>query len=225
GPAYAARQLGYDAEALAALPTAAPASFAGVANPLAIHPLAAGETVVDLGSGAGMDLLLAAAQVGPTGRAIGVDMTDAMLESARESAASMGFDHVEFRRGDLQELPIADESVDVVISNGVLNLVPDKIAAFSEAFRVLRPGGRLQLGDIVIGAELDEATRRDVDLWTGCIAGALRSEELNELLETIGFEAVREVARFNAFDGTTKEATSRELGVVGVCVSARRPRH
>ena len=167
GPDYAVSRLGYDADELAALPTEATASFAGVANPLAIGPIHNGETVVDLGSGAGMDLLLAASRVGPVGRAIGVDMTDAMLESARASAEAMGYENVELRRGDLQDLPLDDGSVDVVISNGVLNLAPDKQVAFAEIHRVLKPGGRLYLGDIVIGKELSEDARKDIDLWAG----------------------------------------------------------
>jgi len=167
GPAYAADLLGYDSSELAALPAESTASFAGVANPLAIAPLEPGATVVDIGSGAGMDLMLAARRVGPTGRAIGVDMTPAMIERARASARAAGLDNLEIRQGDAQALPIDDASVDVVISNGVLNLTTDKLEAFGEIWRVLRPGGRLQLGDIVVESELSEGIRRDVDLWTG----------------------------------------------------------
>jgi arsenite methyltransferase len=167
GPAYAAELLGYDAAELATLPAESTASFAGVSNPLAIAPLEAGATVVDIGSGAGMDLMLAARRVGPTGRAIGVDMTPAMIERARASARAAGIDNLEIRQGDAQALPLDDASVDVVISNGVLNLTTDKVEAFGEIMRVLRPGGRLQLGDIVVESELSEGIRRDVDLWTG----------------------------------------------------------
>jgi arsenite methyltransferase len=167
GPAYAAELLGYDAAELALLPSESTAAFAGVSNPLAIAPLEPGETVVDIGSGAGMDLMLAARRVGPTGRAIGVDMTPAMIERARASAKAIGLDHLEIRQGDAQALPIDDASVDVVISNGVINLTTDKVEAFSEIFRILEPGGRLQLGDIVVESELSEGIRRDVDLWTG----------------------------------------------------------
>lgn len=167
GPAYAAELLGYDAAELALLPAESTAAFAGVSNPLAIAPLATGETVVDIGSGAGMDLMLAARRVGPAGRAIGVDMTPAMIERARASAETIGLDHLEIRQGDAQALPIDDASVDVVISNGVINLTTDKVEAFSEIFRILKPGGRLQLGDIVVESELSEGIRRDVDLWTG----------------------------------------------------------
>ena len=167
GPKYAAELLGYDAEALAALPASSTESFAGVANPHRIKPIQAGATVVDIGCGAGMDLLLAATAVGPTGRAIGVDMTEAMAERSRSGAGALGFDHVEVRVGDALALPVDSESVDVVISNGVLNLTPDKSIAFGEVFRVLKPGGEFLYGDIILGEELDEKLRKDVDLWTG----------------------------------------------------------
>lgn len=167
GPAYAAELLGYDAEALAALPASSTESFAGVANPHRIALIPTGATVVDIGCGAGMDLLLAATAVGPAGRAIGVDMTEAMAERTRTGARAVGFDHVEVRLGDAMALPVASQEVDVVISNGVLNLTSDKDAAFREVFRVLKPGGEFLYGDIVLGAELDESIRRDIDLWTG----------------------------------------------------------
>ena len=167
GPAYAARRLGYDADALARLPSEITASFAGVANPHLAAAIREGEVVLDIGSGAGTDLLLAARAVGSTGRAVGVDMTDGMIAKARAGAAAMGFAHVEVRKGDLHALPVADGEVDVVISNGVLNLAPDKIVAFREIVRVLKPGGRLQLGDILLDRELSEGTRSDIDLWTG----------------------------------------------------------
>jgi SAM-dependent methyltransferase len=168
GPAYAASFLGYEASELAALPETATASFAGVGNPLRIDRLRDGETVVDVGCGAGMDLLLAARRVGRRGRAIGVDMTQAMRERALASARSLDLDRtVEVRAGDAESLPVEDGTADVVISNGVLNLTTDKERAFSEIARVLRPGGRLLLADIVVESELSEAVRRDIDLWTG----------------------------------------------------------
>ncbi len=167
GPAYAADFLGYDPAELAALPSECTASFAGIANPHAIAPIVEGETVLDIGCGAGMDLLLAARRVGPSGRAIGVDMTEAMRDRARASAAASGLTNVEVQRADATALPLADASVDVVISNGVINLVPEKEKAFVEIRRVLRPGGRLQLADIVLDAELGEDVRRNIDLWTG----------------------------------------------------------
>jgi len=167
GPAYAAEKLGYDPEELAELPDEATAAFAGVGNPLDAGTIAEGETVLDIGSGAGMDLLLAAQRVGLQGKAIGVDMTDAMLDRARRAAASMGATQVELRKGDLMELPADDNSVDVVISNGVLNLSPDKTVSFAEIARILKPGGRLLLADIVMGKELSEVARSDIDLWAG----------------------------------------------------------
>lgn len=167
GPAYAAEFLGYDPAELAALPAECTASFAGIANPHAIAPIERGETVLDIGCGAGTDLLLAARHVGPQGRAIGIDMTEAMRDRARAAAALTGLSNVELREGDAAALPLPDASVDVVISNGVLNLVPEKEKAFAEIRRVLRPGGRLQLADIVLDAALDEDARRNIDLWTG----------------------------------------------------------
>lgn len=167
GPRYAADMLGYDAGALATLPPATTASFAGVANPHRIGPIASGATVLDIGCGAGMDLLLAARAVGPRGRAIGVDMTDSMAAQARAGAAAAGLTNVEVRIGDALALPVESNSIDVVISNGVLNLTPDKEAAFAEVFRVLRPGGQFLYADIVVAGELSESIRRNIDLWTG----------------------------------------------------------
>lgn len=167
GPEYAVRRLNYDAAALAKLPATVTESFAGIGNPHAIAPLPAGATVVDVGSGAGTDLLLAAFQVGPLGHAVGVDMTEPMRERARLGAAACGLTQVDVRAGDATALPIDTESVDVVISNGVLNLVPEKRAAVAELRRVLKPGGRVQLADIVLGHELSEDARQDIDLWTG----------------------------------------------------------
>ena len=167
GADYAATMLGYNAAELAALPASVTHSFAGIGNPHAIAPLSGGARVVDIGSGAGTDLLLAARHVGSSGHAIGVDMTAEMRDRAREGARECGLTHVEVLEGDATSLPLDDGSVDVVISNGVLNLVPEKERAFAEIARVLRPGGRLQIADIVTGVELSEEIRRDIDLWTG----------------------------------------------------------
>jgi arsenite methyltransferase len=165
GPAYAASHLGYDPEELARLPAACTEPFAGVGNPLAIVPLSEGETVLDVGSGAGMDLLLAARCVAPAGRAIGVDRTDAMIAVCRRAVQEARLANVEVREGDLHALPLDDGSVDAVISNGVLNLAHDKRRAFSELRRVLRPGGRLQLADIVVDDPLSDGIRGNFQLW------------------------------------------------------------
>ena len=167
GPDYAAEFLRYDRAALGQLPVESTASFAGVANPHRIAPIEEGSVVVDIGCGAGMDLLLAAKSAGPRGRAIGIDMTEAMAEKARASARAAGLDNVEVRLGDAMSLPLEDASADVVISNGVLNLTSDKAVAFGEVFRVLKPGGRFLYADIVVANELSESIRKDVDLWTG----------------------------------------------------------
>jgi SAM-dependent methyltransferase len=161
-----AEDLDYPPE-LASVPDAAVESFAGVANPFSLGRLRAGDRVLDLGSGAGTDSLVAAQMVGPAGRVVGIDMTEEMLAKARAAAATMGFENVEFVGGEAERLPFPDESFDVVISNGVIDLVPDKDAVFSEIHRVLRPGGRIQIADVTIQNPVSEEGRRKIDLWTG----------------------------------------------------------
>ena len=167
GPEYAARLLGYDLEELRRLPDTATAPFAGVGNPFRMQALEPGSSVADLGSGAGMDCLLAARRVGKNGSVVGVDMTDAMLARSRKAAAVADVSHVRFEKGDLAEMPLETASIDVVISNGVFNLAPDKTKVFAELYRIVKPGGRVQFADIVIGKELSEDARNNIDLWTG----------------------------------------------------------
>jgi SAM-dependent methyltransferase len=162
-----AQDLGYPEPELSRVPDGSVESFAGVANPFALGRIEPGSTVLDLGCGAGTDLLVAAQMVGPDGRVIGVDMTPSMLERARESARAMGLANVEVHESLIESLPLEDASVDVVISNGVIDLVPDKEAVFAEIDRVLRPGGRLQIADVVIHNEVSEDARKRIDLWTG----------------------------------------------------------
>ena len=162
-----ARELGYPEPELTRVPDSAVESFAGVANLWALGRVEPGEVVLDLGCGAGTDLLIAAQMTGPSGRVIGVDMTASMLDRARASAREMGIEHVDLHESLIEELPVADASVDVVISNGVIDLVPDKDAVFDEIDRVLRPGGRLQLADVVIHHEVSQDARARIDLWTG----------------------------------------------------------
>jgi arsenite methyltransferase len=161
-----AEDLGYPNE-LSRVPDSAVESFAGVANPFSLGRLLPGERVLDLGSGAGTDSLVAALMVAPDGHVTGIDMTEEMLAKARAAAAAMGAGHVQFVEGDAEQLPFPDESFDVVISNGVVDLVPDKDAVFSELFRVLRPGGRIQIADVTIQNPVSEEGRRNIDLWTG----------------------------------------------------------
>lgn len=165
GPASAIA-LGYDANEIEALPPSATESFCGVGNPLGLGELSPGETVLDLGSGAGLDCLLAAQKVGPTGKVIGIDMTQAMLNKARHNASAMCLENVEFRQGYLEELPLEDDSVDVVISNGVFNLCPQKPEVLSEVLRVLRPGSRFQMADIVLHAEVTAAELAEKGTWS-----------------------------------------------------------
>jgi arsenite methyltransferase len=162
-----AESLGYPARELERIPDPSAQSFAGVANHFTLGLMSEGETVLDLGCGAGTDLLIAAQMVGPSGRAIGIDITPSMVERARQSAAEMGLANVEVNHGAIEQLPLPDESVDVVISNGVIDLVPDKDAVFTEIKRVLKPGGRVQLADVVIHREVSDEAKRDIDLWTG----------------------------------------------------------
>jgi SAM-dependent methyltransferase len=162
----------------------------GCGVPTAVAELRPGETVLDLGSGAGADVLISARRVGPTGRAIGLDMTTEMLELARANARRAGVDNAEFLEGYLEEIPLEDGSVDVVISNCVINLAVDKRAVLAEATRVLRPGGRFAISDVVADPDLDEATRQDMALWTGCVAGALTESEYREALEAAGLVEV-----------------------------------
>jgi arsenite methyltransferase len=164
---FLADRLGYPAERVDALPDAVVESFAGVGNPFSWGNLQPGETVVDLGCGAGFDTVLAAQMVGAEGRVIGVDMTPAMLNKARGNAEMLGLSNVDLREGFLEELPVADATADVVISNGVINLCPDKATVLAEAFRVLKPGGRLQIADIIVAKAVPEGAKEDIALWTG----------------------------------------------------------
>ena len=164
---FLADRLGYSAERIAGLPEPVVESFAGVGNPFSWGDLQPGETVVDLGSGAGFDALLAARMVGPAGRVIGIDMTPAMLTKARRNADLLDLSNIEFREGYLEELPVADATADVVISNGAINLCPDKAAVLAEAFRVLKPGGRMQVADIIVAKEVPNGAKQDIGLWTG----------------------------------------------------------
>ena len=162
----AAARLGYDPAMVDPMPDAAVESFAGVANPFSLAQITAGEKIVDAGSGAGFESFIAAAKTGPSGAVIGIDMTAEMLAKSRTSAAAMGLSNVEFREGLLEDMPIEEGWADVVISNGVFNLCADKQQAFSEVFRILRPGGRLQFADIANGAPVPEGALNDIDLWT-----------------------------------------------------------
>jgi len=183
-------KMGYTAQEMAAVPEGANLGL-GCGNPQAIAALKTGEVILDLGSGAGFDSFLAARQVGASGQVIGVDMTPEMLSKARANAANNGYGNVEFRLGEIENLPVADNCVDVILSNCVINLSPDKPRVFAEAFRVLKPGGRLAISDIVATAELPDQIRRDLALHAGCVAGASLISELEGMLLAAGFERIR----------------------------------
>ncbi len=169
------------------LPDAAVLASLGCGNPTALAQLEAGQTVLDLGSGGGIDVILSARRVGPTGKAYGLDMTDDMLALARRNAEEAGIPNVEFLKGQIESIPLPDASVDVIISNCVINLSGDKHAVLAEAFRVLKPGGRFAVSDVVVRGEVPAAVRRSMELWVGCVAGALEEQEFLRLLNDVGF--------------------------------------
>jgi arsenite methyltransferase len=223
-PADKARRMGYSEAELSAAPEGANLGL-GCGNPQAIAAMRPGETVVDLGSGAGFDCFLAARQVGESGRVIGVDMTPEMLQKARANAARIGAGNVEFRLGELEHLPIADRTADVVISNCVINLVPDKAQVFREAFRVLKPGGRLAVSDIVAAAPLPAEWQADPELLCGCVAGAAAAERIENWLAAAGFADIRITPKPESRELIASWAPGRTLEdhIVSAIIEARKP--
>jgi len=225
----------YSATDTADLPEQAVLASLGCGNPTALAALHAGETVLDLGSGGGIDVLLSARRVGPTGKAYGLDITDEMLSLARENARKAGATNVEFLKGEIERIPLPDASVDVIISNCVINLSADKRQVLREAFRVLKPGGRFAVSDVVIRGEIPGEVRRSMELWVGCVAGALEEHEFRRLLQQAGFETVEiEPTRVYEFAdartllagaGLDTETIAREVSgrVMGAFVRATKP--
>jgi ubiquinone/menaquinone biosynthesis C-methylase UbiE len=221
-----ARRLGYPAELLASVPAGAVDSFAGVGYVFDLAALAAGERVLDLGSGSGMDAFAAAHLVGPSGRVVGVDFTQEQLAKARRLATATGLDAVvEFWERRIERLPMPAEDFDCVISNGVINLCPDKDAVFAEAARVLRPGGRLAIADIITERQLTEAIVCNADLWASCIGGASQQDAYLTAIESAGFTV--ETVRDNAYEFISDQArgASATYGVKSISLLARRPEH
>src|SRR5438034_10385399 len=210
----------YDVAETAALPEGAVRASLGCGNPTALAELHAGEVVLDLGSGGGIDVLLSARRVGPTGKAYGLDMTDEMLDLARENQRKAGVANVEFLKGEIERIPLPDASVDVVISNCVINLSADKRRVLAEAFRVLKPGGRFAVSDVVVRGALPAAVRRDVELWVGCVAGALEEVEYKRLLAEAGFEGIG-VESTRVYEFETARAVAGE--VMSAFVRAHKP--
>ena len=225
----------YDAGETTGLPEGAVLASLGCGNPTALAALHPGETVLDLGSGGGIDVLLSAKRVGPTGKAYGLDMTDEMLALARENQGKAGVTNVEFLKGEIENIPLPDGSVDVIISNCVINLSADKRRVLGEAFRVLRPGGRFAVSDVVVRGQLPSEVRRSIEAWVGCVAGALEEEEFKTLLAQEGFEEIGiEPTRIYRLDdakaflqgaGLDAEVLAREVDgcVMGAFVRARKP--
>ncbi|MFQ5520355.1 MAG: arsenite methyltransferase [Candidatus Methylomirabilia bacterium] len=180
----------YQLRELDGIPDQAVEASLGCGNPVALGELMPGETVLDLGSGGGIDVFLSARRVGPKGKAYGLDMTDEMLALARENQKKAGIDNAEFLKGEIEAIPLPDDSVNVIISNCVINLSANKPRVFAEAFRVLTPGGRLAISDIVVQGKVPELVRKSIEAWTGCIAGALEEDEYRALLTEAGFEAI-----------------------------------
>jgi ubiquinone/menaquinone biosynthesis C-methylase UbiE len=210
-----------------ALPEGAVLASLGCGNPTALAELHAGEVVLDLGSGGGIDVLLSAKRVGPTGKAYGLDMTDEMLALARENQAKAGATNVEFLKGEIEHIPLPDAAVDVIISNCVINLSADKGRVLQEAFRVLKPGGRFAVSDVVCRGEIPSAVRRNMELWVGCVAGALAEDEYRRLLGDAGFAEIDvEPTRIYEFkDAGINEVLWREVSgrVMGAFIRARKP--
>jgi arsenite methyltransferase len=219
-----AREMGYSAAELSAVPEGANLGL-GCGNPQAIAAMKPGEVVIDLGSGAGFDCLLAARQVGAAGRVIGVDMTHEMLKKARENAAKAGAANVEFRLGELEHLPVANNTADVILSNCVINLVPDKAQVFREAYRVLKPGGRLAISDVVNTRPLTADLAADPALLCGCVAGAASSPEIEAWLNAAGFRDVRVAVKPESRDLVASWAPGRgiENYVASAIIEARKP--
>lgn len=217
-----AERLGYPDDILADLPDEAMASFAGVDNPFAAGPVPEGSKILDLGSGAGFDCIVASRVVGPTGQVLGVDMTPSMLERARRLVGELGLTNVELREGILEDLPVEDGWADVVISNGVLNLVADKATVFAEAARALRPGGVLQVADIAVGEHVPDEARCNIDLWTDCIAGARSVDEWCTLITDAGFADVSVGLGTDTFGGAGGEPNARRFKVQGHTFRARK---
>jgi SAM-dependent methyltransferase len=227
----------YTAEETGILPAKAVLASLGCGNPTALAELHEGEVVLDLGSGGGIDVLLSANRVGPTGKAYGLDMTDEMLALARENQRKAGVENVEFLRGEIEAIPLPDASVDVIISNCVVNLSADKRKVINEAFRVLKPGGRFAVSDVVVRGEVPATVRSSMELWVGCVAGALTEQEFHSLLWEAGFEQIGiEPTRIYEFEdakailsgsGLDTEVLAREVGgrVMGAFIRARKPAH
>jgi arsenite methyltransferase len=239
-PQEISRKIGYTEEEMQAVPDGANLGL-GCGNPIALAAIKSGETVLDLGSGAGFDCFLAAKKVGPRGRVVGVDMTGEMVERARKNASNGGYTNVEFRKGEIENLPIDDGTIDLIISNCVINLVPNKDKAFKEAFRVLKAGGRLMVSDIVLLKRLPDFVKNSIDAYVGCVAGASTKDRYLNAIKTAGFEDVTVIdesvfpldcitsdptgqAILKSLEGSSEQLREVEGSISSIKVSGVKPR-
>ncbi|MDH4070431.1 MAG: methyltransferase domain-containing protein [Ignavibacteria bacterium] len=221
----ACEYVGYPTSELDRIPETALESFAGVGYPFAAEVLESGMTILDIGSGSGTDLINAALRVGPGGTVFGVDLTTEMIEKGEENLKAAGITNAEIKQANAESLPFPDASIDVVTSNGVLNLVPDKKTAFSEIFRVLKPGGKIQISDIVLAQEISEKSKANPQLWAECIVGAIPEEAYIELIRDTGFPDVEIVSRIDYFDGSASDSTknaARQFGATSITLRGTR---
>lgn len=215
--------VGYTETMLQGIPESTVASFAGTGNPFSLGTLADGATVLDIGCGAGLDVLLASRMVGVHGKAIGVDMTREMLDKARQNARQMGASNVQFMRGYAEALPVDDASVDVIISNGVLNLCPNKEEAFAEMYRVLKPGGRFQIADVLVDTPVPTFARDLIHLWVDCVAGGTPNMEYVEMLRNTGFQEIEVVDAIDVFKDAQVELDAQRYGAMGFNIKGVKP--
>lgn len=222
----ACEYVGYPKEQLDAIPATAVESFAGVGYPFAVEAIKQGDTILDIGSGSGTDVIISSLLTGKSGKVYGLDMTHAMRSKLVDNAKLAGLDNISLIEAEAEEIPLPDSSIDVVTSNGVLNLVPNKKKAFEEIFRVLKPGGRVQISDIVVSQEISEACRSDPKLWAECIVGAMEKSDYLQLFRDIGFEKVEELQELDYFAASVSKETrdvAASLGAHSMVMKATKP--
>lgn len=218
--------VGYPVEELNSIPTTVLESFAGVGYPFKANVIQQGDSILDIGSGSGTDLLIAAFKTSYQGKVYGLDITDAMIEKAKANISGHGINNVSILKGNAESIPLPNNTIDVVTSNGVINLVPDKAAAFQEIFRVLKPGGYIQIADIVLRSNLSEKSRNNPQLWAECIVGAMPEETYLNIIEETGFQTISVLERIDYFKNSASDSTkkvARQYGAISIVLSAQKP--